>query len=181
MSLIGVEITKNKIRFAYDAQTTVDNEKIAFAEEPKVFSVGNVAVGISAESIVKQYLREFLSNQKSDIKLPTTYLVCKLMEDFLTFAKEGGNHRFEEKDLGSILITDGNKVYSFTFEWFTCREVKEFEFIGSPRKYAEGAYLGMKNTSGTTESDILSKAISIVCKLDIYCSEPVEILEIIKK
>lgn len=182
MSIIGVEITEDKIRIAYDSQSTVDNEKITFSTEPKAFIVDNIAVGLAAESVVKQYLREFLSNQKTPVKLPTTYAVCKLMEEFLAFARQG-NHRFEEKDLGELVITDGVKAYSFVFEWFTCRNIKEYEFIGSPRKYAEGAYLGMKEickNSKVATPDILVTALSLTCKLDVYCSEPVKLLEIAK-
>jgi ATP-dependent protease HslVU (ClpYQ) peptidase subunit len=180
MSVLGIEITKNKIKFAYDTQTTMGNRKHE-EKEQKVFQVRNLTVAMSGDTMYRQYLKRYLEETlNEEYKLNEPVDVCNLMDGFFTKHKE--NKHLDQKEVKSstMLIADASKAYYFSLENYGCLEVLDSEFIGSGWELAQGAYLAFEKAQSFEENRLL-ESIKIACQKDIYCSEPVKIIEIDRK
>lgn len=184
MSVIGVEKTEKKIRLVSDSQSTTGDDKALIVVDPKVFQVGNIAMGVTGNVITKQYLKKYLEVQinKSETKSITfdsCYEVCEFMQGFFQAHKD--NERLCNKEyLGSVIVTDGDKVFTIDLTHFSCYEVLDFWFIGSGAYYAEGAYLalGQVHENEGIAFDPLESSIKIACERDLHCGLPIHLLEI---
>lgn len=166
MSIIAVEITKDKIRFAYDDMMNYNNQP--YANDKKVAKFGNIIIGIVGVITVRPYLYKFLSEQK-DLVLDDEYSVANLIDSFKK-KYEGLEHvKFGEDE--SVLISDSKKVFYIKPEHYTCYEVTDFEVIGSGADFALGAYKANKD---------LVKSVEIAVDLNITCAKPIHLLEVQK-
>lgn len=179
MSIIGLEITKTKIRLAYDTQTTTGDDKRVENENHKGLRINNIIIGVTGNSLTKIYLAEFLK-KKNNVKLESCYCVCELMQEF--FQNYQNNNRVTDLEhLGSVLITDGLKAFCIDLRYFSCEEILEYGFAGSGSAFAEGAYLMQKKLIQKHENfDSLVESLKIACKKDVFCGEPIKVIEIEK-
>lgn len=181
MSVIGAEIRNTTIRFACDSQTTEANRAILDGDD-KVFLVKHFIVGISGDAVYKQHFKRFLENTLIDTnRLNECLDVSLLFNAFLEEYKECEYLRKTEEG-ASVIISDSRKVFSFGYPDFSCHEIKEYTFSGSGWEVAEGAYIMHKKLeqSSNIKSDALKEALLIACEKDIYCAQPVKLIEIAK-
>jgi len=177
MSVIGIEKTQNKIRMAFDSQSTTGDSNRYHDTDQKGFAVDSFIIGATGNVITKQYLKEFISKRKN-LKLDKCYDVCELIQEFFEHHKD--NTRLIDKEyLGDVLIADSKKIFSIDLKFFSCREINDYSFIGSGAGLAEGAYMMHKKLEEEAKfkSDALKNSILIACEKDIYSGGPVNVIE----
>jgi ATP-dependent protease HslVU (ClpYQ) peptidase subunit len=173
MSVIAVYVTEKKIFLGGDTQTTYGHNKMLDSYYGKIFDINGSYIGGVGYCFEIQFFRRFLEEKKLRTGF-TEKDFNDLMLDFYTYFR---NHTKDEGhgiQCDYILVHDGK---AFLFRSWLIREVEEFAAIGSGGETARTAYEVFKNLD--QEPD-LERIMSVTCKIDLYCHEPLKIFEIDK-
>jgi ATP-dependent protease HslVU (ClpYQ) peptidase subunit len=173
MSVVAVKITKDKIVFGADTQTTYGSNKILESYYGKIFDINGTYLGGVGSSFEIQFMRRFLEEKRLS-KNFTEKDFNNLMIEFADYLKEKTKEDSKSIENNYILVHD-KKAYLF-HNWLI-REVTEFEAIGSGGETARTAYQVFKETNIDPD---LKQILSVTCKIDLYCHEPLQIFEISK-
>jgi ATP-dependent protease HslVU (ClpYQ) peptidase subunit len=174
MSVIAVYVTPEKIILGADTQTTYGYHKILDSYYGKIFEINGVYVGGVGTSFEIQFFRRFLEERK----LRNNYtekdfndLMLEFYDDFKARTKnEGGSIQNSY-----ILVHDGK---AFIFQNWLIKEVEEFDSIGSGGETARTAFQVFKELDRSPD---MEKILQVVCKIDLYCHEPLKLYEIDKR
>lgn len=166
MSVIIVEITEDKIRFAFDTMMSYSDQ--AFYYDSKLIQSKNIVIGLVGEIRIFPYLKKYLEENSPPI-FEDVYAVSSFLDGYRKKYSDLEHTRFGEYE--SLLITDSKRVFYMKPIHSTCYEVTTFEAIGSGSDQALGAYSACKD---------IVKSAEIACDLNIYCGKPVKTLEVKK-
>lgn len=166
MSVIAVEITKDKIKFAFDSRYNYADQEYLHPSNPKVFKVNNLIVGMAGKCNRKFYFEDFITN-KGTLNIASEIEVLNLIDEYELNNKENSHALFTEEE--SIFICNYDKVYYIKPYNRTCFEVSKFEVFGAGADYVAGAYEICKD---------LERSMKVACKLNLLCGEPVNLLEV---
>lgn len=173
MSVIAVYVTNQKIILGGDTQTTYGHYKMLESYYGKIFDINGTYIGGVGTCFEIQFFRRFLEEKKLRQGF-TEKDFNDLMLDFYTYFRHHTKDEVNGIQCSYILVHD-NKA--FLFQNWLIREVEQFEAIGSGGETARTAYQVFKKLE--QEPDI-EKILSVTCKIDLYCHEPLKIFEIEK-
>jgi ATP-dependent protease HslVU (ClpYQ) peptidase subunit len=173
MSVIAVYITDQKIVLGGDTQITYGHHKIIDGYYGKIFDVNGVYIGGVGSCFEVQFFRRFLEEKRLREGF-TEKDFNDLMLDFYTYFRHHTKDEGNGIQCNYILIHDRK---AFLFQHWLIKEVEEFEAIGSGGETARTVYEVFKQLQ--QEPD-MEKILSVSCKIDLYCHEPLKIFEIDK-
>jgi len=168
MSIIVVKKYEDKIVLGCDSQTTQWwNKNTNTREEPiKLVDLGDVVVGSAGMMKVTKLLHTYI-NQRKVTKLHDEVDILNFIRDFEKWIKENTSGTETSVSENSFIFVKEDRVWTVR-DGFLIEEVQRFAAIGSGYDKALIALeLG---------HDVL-ETVKAVCKFDLYCSEPVKIIE----
>lgn len=165
MSIIAVKKDKQYVTFVSDTQVTQGWNK-SNKDNIKLTKVGQVIVGSAGKVKTAKLFILFLSEVQPGI-LETELDVIRLFRNFeswLVDNKVGKDIDLADND---FLINFKDKVFKVE-DGYLISEVENFDAIGSGYdKALMGLELGFD----------IQKVVRIVCKFDLYCSEPIKVIK----
>lgn len=180
MSVIAVEKKLRSIIFAFDSQFTM-GERVLELHEEKVITYKNLTFGVTGDNMFRDYMLMFLQEEVSeDTYFDTLADLYKFIDKFNLKYKDNKQLELKDGNTATLLISDSRKVYRFNLHDHGAYEVIDFEVIGSGAEICRGAYKAYREASMHTSAigDPLRRAIVLTCAQNIYCHEPVNIIEI---
>lgn len=162
MSVIGIKVTKDKITIGADTQVTSGQNKDKISKIGKANGIVFGCVGFARDV---QLMHLFLQSHK-----PSSSKEKDLIEFMVEYNEWCRKKDSEHKPYSHFLFVLDSQAIIIKPDFYTTR-VKKFDAIGSGEDFVKTAlHLGHH----------VKDAIKVACKLTIYCSEPIEIIEVIK-
>jgi len=166
MSVIVVKKYPDKIVIGSDSQTTVAFWNKEIPEKPiKLVDLGDVVVGSAGQSKVTKLLHTYI-NQRKITKLHDEVDILNFIRDFEKWIKENTSSTDISVSYNDFIFIKDDKIWLVS-EGCYIKEIEDFTAIGSGY---DKALIALELGHDVEET------VRAVCKFDLFCSEPVNII-----
>lgn len=166
MSIIIAKKLDKKIIIGSDSQTTRGWNKEIRVEPTKLVDLGDIVVGSAGLVKTSKLLHLYISQHKIN-KLNDEVDILKFLTDFEKWIRENTNDTGFSLTSNQFIFIKGNKIWKVE-EGYLIEKVSDFCAIGSGY---DKALIALELGHSVEET------LRAVCKYDLYCSEPIKIIE----
>jgi ATP-dependent protease HslVU (ClpYQ) peptidase subunit len=166
MSIIVVKKYNDKIVLGCDSQTTQWWNKNIREEPIKLVDLGDIIVGSAGMVKTTRLLHTFI-NQRKITKLHDEVDILNFIRDFEKWIKDNTSSGDVTMTENEFIFVKEDRVW-IVREGYLIQEVENFAAIGSGY---DKALIALELGHDVEET------VKAVCKFDVFCSEPVKIIE----
>jgi ATP-dependent protease HslVU (ClpYQ) peptidase subunit len=165
MSVIAIKVTDKQIVIGSDTQVTHYGVFKSNDDDAKLLQFDDLIIGSAGSCKVFNLLPIFLETNK--LKSNSDSDIIRFFKNYESWLKKETN--VDSIHGNNFLIVKDKKAFEFSNYYL--REITDYWAIGSGLPWAL-AILALDMT--------VEKALEASCKLDLYCSKPIKIIEIDK-
>lgn len=166
MSIIIAKKLDDKIIIGSDSQTTNGWNKQNRIEPIKLVDLGDIVVGSAGSVKTSKLLHLYISQHKIN-KLDDEVDILKFLTDFEKWIRENTNDNGFSLVSNEFIFVKGNKIWKVE-EGYLIEKISDFCAIGSAY---DKALVALELGHSVEET------LRAVCKYDLFCSEPIKIIE----